>query len=45
MDDFNLAKTDEFIEKVISVIEEDMTVSKIEKDVFRFTGLDVKVVE
>ena len=45
VDDFNLARTAEFIEKVISVIEEELTVSKIEKDVFRLIGLDVKVVE
>ena len=40
----NLAGTDEFVEKVISVVEEELTVSKVEEDVFRFTGLDVKVV-
>ena len=44
VDNFNLAGTDEFIEKVISVVEEELMVSKVEEDVFRFTGLDVKVV-
>ena len=28
-----------------SLIEEEFNVSKIEKDVFRFTGLDIKVVD
>ena len=44
-DDFNLARTDKFVEKVILVIEEEQTVFKKEKDVFRIIGLDVKVVE
>ena len=44
VDDINLARTNQFKE-VISVIEEELTVSKIEKDVFRFTGLDMKVLE
>ena len=42
VDDFNLAGTHVFVEKVISMVEE-LTVSKVEKDVFRFTGLDMKV--
>ena len=37
--DFNLARTDEFVEKVISVVERELTVSKIEENVFRFTDL------
>ena len=45
MDDFNVAGTPEFIEKVISHVERELTVSKIEEDTFIFTGLDVKVVD
>ena len=44
VDNFNLAGTDEFVEKVISVVEKELMVSKVEKDVFRFIGLDMKVV-
>ena len=45
MNDFNLAGTDEFMKKVISVVEKELTVYKIEEDVFRFKGLDIKVVK
>ena len=45
VDNFNVAGTPEFIEKVISHVERELTVSKIEEDTFRFTGLDVKVVD
>ena len=41
---FNLTGTDEFVEKVISVVEEELTVSKVEQDIFRFIGVDMKVV-
>ena len=44
VDDFNLPGTPDFVKKVISVVEEELTVSKIEEDIFRFTGLDVKAV-
>ena len=45
IDDFNLAGTVEFVEKVIAHVEQELTVSKIEEDVFRFTDLVIKVVE
>ena len=41
VDDFNLAGTDEFVAEVISKVEKQLTVSKVEKDKFWFTGLDV----
>ena len=44
VNDFNLAGMKEFAKKVISVVKEELTVSKIEEDIFRFSGLDVKVV-
>ena len=37
VDDFNLAGTDKFVAKVIKEVEAQLTVSKIEKDKFRFT--------
>ena len=45
VDDFSLAGDDEFIRKVISQVERQLTVSKVEKDKFRFTGLDISSVE
>ena len=43
VDDFTVAGTDEFIEKIVSGISRKFTVSKIERGKFRFTGLDVDV--
>ena len=45
VDDFNLAGTPDFIKDVISVVEKEVTVSKVKENIFRFTGLDVKAVE
>ena len=45
VDDFNMSGTDEFLEEVISLVEEELNVFKIEKDVFCFTGLDIKIVD
>merc|ERR1712243_418648 len=42
VDDFIIAGDDEFVERTVNGIREKFTVSKVEKDVFRFTGLDVK---
>ena len=36
--------TTEFVEEIISVVEKELTVSKVEEDVFRYTGLDIKSV-
>merc|ERR1712240_808640 len=41
-DDFTIAGDDEFVERIVNGIRKEFTVSKVEKDVFRFTGLDVK---
>ena len=45
VDDFSLAGTSEFVDKVIRQVEQQLTVSKVEKDKFRFTGLDISAVE
>ena len=42
MDDFTIAGDVEFVRKIVKGIQERFTVSKIEEDKFRFTGLDVK---
>merc|ERR1712240_581533 len=42
VDDFIIAGDDEFVERIVNGIRKKFTVSKVEKDVFRFTGLDVK---
>ena len=44
-DDFTLAGTDEFVKEVIDTVSEELTVSKIEKENLRYTGIDVKTIE
>ena len=41
VDNFTLAGTEEFIKKVLETISRELTVSKIEKDNFRYTRIDV----
>ena len=45
IDDFNVVGTPDFIKKVIDHVAHELTVPKIEEDTFRFTGLDIKVVD
>merc|ERR1712163_71437 len=42
VDNFTIAGTQEFVQRIVTGIEEKFTVSKVEEDNFRFTGLDVK---
>merc|ERR1712121_611365 len=42
VDDFTIAGTQEFVQRIVAGTEEKFTVSKVEEDNFRFTGLDVK---
>ena len=42
VNDFMIAGEDEFVERIVKGIERKFTVSKVEKDEFRFTGLEVK---
>ena len=44
VDDFEVAGTPEFVEEIISVVEIQLTVSKVEEDTFCYTGLAVKVI-
>ena len=45
VDDFTLAGTEDFIKEVLETISRELTVSKIERDRFRYTGIDVSVVD
>ena len=42
MDDFTIAGEEEFGNRIVKGISDKFTVTKVEKDEFRFTGLDVK---
>ena len=42
VDDFTIAGNTEFVKRIVTGIKERFTVSKVEEDNFRFTGLDVK---
>ena len=42
VDDFTIAGNEEFVRRIVKGISDRFTVSKIEKDEFRFTGLDIK---
>ena len=45
VDDFTLAGTAHFIKEVLEAVAKELTVSKIEKDSFRYTGIDVTTVD
>ena len=45
VDDFTLAGVEDFIKEVLETISRELTVSKIERDKFRYTGMDFSVVE
>ena len=42
VDDFNMAGTEEFIEEIKSMLKLKLLVSKVEKNKFRFTGVDIE---
>ena len=42
VDDFQVAGGDDFNEKVLNKLKDTLTVSKVERDHYRFTGIDVK---
>ena len=44
VDDFEVTGTNAFVEEIISVVEKELTVSKVKEDIYRYTGLDVKIV-
>ena len=45
VDDFTLAGTEDFIKEVLETVARELTVSKIERDSFRYTGIDVSAVD
>ena len=45
VDDFLMAGDNEFIEETVKMFEDNLTISKVEKDSFRFIGVDLKVLE
>ena len=45
VDDFNLARNEKFVDDILEVVDQQLTVSKVEKNKFRFTGLDNTIVE
>ena len=45
VDDFQIAGSEGFIENILNKLKETLTVSKVEKGHYRFTGIDVKKVE
>ena len=45
IDNFNLAGTEEFINNILEVVDQQLTVSKVKKNKFIFTGLDITTVE
>ena len=45
VDDFTLAGTDAFIKEVLETISRELTISKIERDNFRNTGIDISIVK
>ena len=45
VDDFSMAGTSEFLSRITKSIKENLTVSKVETNNFRFTGIDVIKVE
>ena len=44
VDDFEVPGSTAFLEEIISVVEKELRVSKVEEYIFRYTGLDVKIV-
>ena len=45
VDDFSMSGTKEFLDSIEKAVSEILTISKVEKDCFRFTGIDFKKME
>ena len=45
VDDFTIAGTETFIKEVLETISRELTISEIERDNFRYTGMDVSTVQ
>ena len=45
IDNFNIAGDDNFVEMILDNIKRELTISKVERNKFRFTGFDIASVE
>ena len=45
VDNFTMAGTDEFIKETLNIIGKELTISKIEEDDFRYTGIDASTID
>lgn len=45
VDDFTLAGTEDFIKEVLETVNRELTISKIERDNFQYTGMDMSTVK
>jgi hypothetical protein len=45
VDDFNIAGTCKFVDAVVKLLKKELKVSKVEKNCFRFTGVNIKKTE
>ena len=45
VDDFNMAGTKKFLEDIRTMLKTELSVSKVEKNKFRFTGVDIEKTE
>ena len=45
IDDFTIAGTDDFIQEILKAIEDELTISKVERDNFHYTGQDISTAE
>ena len=44
VNDFELIGTNDVVDEILEVVEKELTISKVEEDKFRYTGLDVNVI-
>ena len=45
VDDFNMAGKEKFLDEIRSMLKTELSVSKVEKNKFRFTGVDIEKTE
>ena len=45
VNDFKIAGRKDFVDRVLNLVEVELTISKIERDNFRYTGLDISTVK
>ena len=45
VDDFTIARMEEFIQEILEAIKKELTISKVERDNFCYTGQDILTAE